>query len=125
LFVSKVAEIGEPQRKPVGIDQRMYLAVQAASRTALTNRLGVYFGGHLRQVPCSPTLVTIRCDTFADGDLFLTEEQSLPVFVGVFEPAATQISLGAALLATVQYDCRHSKTCRQPLKEVARVVPRF
>jgi hypothetical protein len=68
---------------------------------------------------------SVRCDTFADGDLFLTEEQRLPVFAGVFEPAATQISLGAALLATVQYDCRHSQTCRQLLEEIARVVRRF
>jgi hypothetical protein len=61
----------------------------------------------------------------ADGDLFLTEEQPLPAFAGVFESAATQISLGAALLATVQYDCRHSQTCPQPPEEVARVVRRF
>jgi hypothetical protein len=68
-----------------------------------------------------PTFVIVRSDTFADGDLFLTEEQPLPVFAGVFEPAATQISLGAALLVY----CHHSQTCRQPLEEVARVVRRF
>jgi hypothetical protein len=31
-----------------------------------------------------PTFVIVRSDTFADGDLFLTEEQPLLVFAGVF-----------------------------------------
>jgi hypothetical protein len=31
-----------------------------------------------------PTFVVVRSDTFADGDLFLTEEQPLLVFAGVF-----------------------------------------
>ena len=90
----------------------------------MTNGLWDYFGGHLRQVSCSPTFITVRCHTFAGDDLLLTEEQPLPAFAGVFKSAATQISLGAALLATVQYDCCHSQQCRQPLKKVARVVRR-